>query len=211
MDGFLRAFCTLREEIAYKAFELHYADRVALFKEENKHLKDVDISFVGDSLTEGYDVKTYYSAFNVVNRGIGGDTTFGVENRLDSSVYDVHPKVVSLLIGANNFDTMLQNYETIVSKIRTNCPTAKMILCSLTSMSGNWGRNNSKARNNNVKIKQIADNYTCIYADLYNPLLDSNTNELKDEYSADGGHLTIDVIKLYKTIDTSCHARIYYT
>ncbi len=178
-----------RDEIAYRAFELHYNDRVALFKEENKHLSNVDVSFVGDSLTEGYDVKAYYSEYNVVNRGIGGDTTFGVEKRLDSSVYDVNPKVVNLLIGANNFDTMLNNYETLVSKISTYEPEAKIILCSLTSMTGEWGRNNEKARNNNVKIKEIADKYNCSYADLYNPLLDPNTNELKEEYSVDGGHL----------------------
>ena len=179
-----------KAELSKRAFELHYADRVNLFKEENKHLTNVDVSFVGDSLTEGYDVQSYYPEYSVVNRGIGGDTTFGVEKRLDSSVYDVNPKVVSLLIGANNFDTMLDNYETIVSNIKTNEPTAKVILCSLTSMTGNWGRNNEKARNNNVKIKEIADNYGCCYADLYNPLLDSTTNELKQEYSVDGGHLT---------------------
>ena len=178
-----------RTEIAQSAFQLHYSDRVALFKEENKHLSNVDVSFVGDSLTEGYDVKSYYSEYNVVNRGIGGDTTFGVENRLDSSVYDVNPKVVNLLIGANNFDTMLQNYEFIVSKIRTNEPDAKVILCSLTSMTGIWGHNNEKARSNNVKIKEIATKYSCQYADLYNALLDPNTNALKEEYSVDGGHL----------------------
>ena len=179
-----------RNEIALRAFELHYNDRVNLFKEENKHLSNVDVSFVGDSLTEGYDVKSFYSDYNVVNRGIGGDTTFGVEKRLDSSVYDVNPKVVNLLIGANNFDTMLDNYETIVSKINTNEPEAKIILCSLTSMTGDWGRNNEKAQKNNIKIHEIAEKYHCSYANLYDALLDPSTNELKAEYSVDGGHLT---------------------
>jgi len=179
-----------KQKYAKWLFETHYADRVSLFKEENKHLSNVDISFVGDSLTEGYDVKSFYPTFYVVNRGIGGDTTFGVESRLDSSVYDVNPRIVSLLIGANNFDTMLENYESIVKKIRTNAPNSKLVLCSLTSMTGNWGRNNKKAQNNNVEIKKIADRNGCVYADLYNPLLDPNTRELKEEYSVDGGHLT---------------------
>lgn len=179
-----------KQKLYNQVFEAHYADRVNLFKEENKHLSNVDISFVGDSLTEGYDVKSYYSTFNVVNRGIGGDTTFGVEKRLDSSVYDVNPKITSLLIGANNFDTMLENYESIVSKIRTNLPSTKLVLCSLTSMTGNWGRNNEKAKNNNIEIKKIAERNSCTFVDLYNPLLDPNTNELKEAYSVDGGHLT---------------------
>ena len=179
-----------KAELTQKAFEIYYNGKVNFFKEENKNLSNVDVSFVGDSLTDGYDVETYYPDYKVVNRGIGGDTTFGVEKRLDSSVYDVHPKVVNLLIGANNFDTMLENYESIITKIKTNVPETKIILCSLTSMTGNWGKNNEKARNNNVKIKEIAERQGCVYADLYNALLDPSTNELKEEYSVDGGHLT---------------------
>jgi len=178
-----------KQKYAKWLFETHYADRVSLFKEENKHLSNVDISFVGDSLTEGYDVKTFYPTYNVVNRGIGGDTTFGVESRLDSSVYDVNPKIVSLLIGANNFDTMLENYENIVTKIRINLPSTKLVLCSLTSMTGDWGRNNQKAKNNNIEIKKIAERNGCTFVDLYSPLLDPETNQLKEEYSLDGGHL----------------------
>ena len=94
-------------------FDIHYNDRIALFNEENKHATNVDVVFLGDSLTEGYDVNTYYSEYNVLNRGIGGDTTFGVEKRLKESVYDANPKVTAMLIGANNFDTMLDNYENI--------------------------------------------------------------------------------------------------
>ena len=185
-----RAYEQEKNEMNKKAFEIYYNGKVNLFKEENKHLSNVDVSFIGDSLTDGYDVETYYPDYKVVNRGIGGDTTFGVEKRLDSSAYDVHPKVVNLLIGANNFDTMLENYESIVNNIQTHLPETKIILCSLTSMTGNWGKNNEKARNNNVKIKEIADSHGCSYADLYNALLDPSTNELKEEYSVDGGHLT---------------------
>ena len=96
-------------------FEAHYNDRVNLFKEENKHAENIDVVFLGDSLTEGYDVKSYYPEYNVLNRGIGGDTTFGVEKRLQVSAYDVHPKVATLLIGANNFDSMFENYENILT------------------------------------------------------------------------------------------------
>ena len=178
-----------KEKLVLQAFEAHYNDRIALFKEENKHLSNVDISFIGDSLTEGYDVKSFYPEYNVVNRGISGDTTFGVEKRLDSSAYDVNPKVISLLIGANNFDTMLDNYESIISKIKSNLPSTKVILCSLTSMTGNWAKNNEKAKQNNEKIKEISVKYNYNYVDLYNALLDQNTNQLKEEYSLDGGHL----------------------
>ena len=182
-------------KLSMMVLNTHYNDRVALFKEENKHFADlgkrIDIAFLGDSLTEGYNLKDFYpSTYNVVNRGIGGDTTIGLEKRLDSSAYDANPKIVSMLIGANNFDTMLDNYETIVSKLKTNLPETKLVLCSLTSMTGDWAKNNEKAIKNNVEIKKISEKYGGFYADLYNPLLDPNTNELKAEYSVDGGHLT---------------------
>ena len=183
-----------RQKDQYNAFQslyqLHYSDRCALFEEENKHLTDVDVSFIGDSLTEGYDVKTYYPDYNVVNRGIGADNTFGVEKRLKVSAYDINPKVVTLLIGVNNINTMFDNYENILKGFKDNIPQTKIILLSLTSMTKEWGRNNKKAQKNNERIKAYAEEYDYTYVDLYNPLLDEATNELKLEYTTDGGHFT---------------------
>jgi len=57
-------------------------------------------------------------------------------------------------------------------------------------MTGEWGRNNEIAKKNNIKIQEYANKYGYVYADLYNALLDPNTNALKNSYSLDGGHLT---------------------
>ena len=176
---------------AYSAvFTLHFNDRVALFNEENKHLSNVDVSFIGDSLTEGYDVQQYYPQYNVVNRGIGGDTSFGVEKRMKESAYDVKPKVATLLIGANNFDTVMDNYKNILDGFKENIPNTKIILLSETSMAKDWGKNNKKAQKNNEQIKKYAEEYGYTYVDLYNPLLDPETNKLKLSYTTDGGHFT---------------------
>ena len=183
--------CKSKDDTNWKEiFRQHYEDRVNLFIEENKTAKDVDIVFLGDSLTEGYDVQKFYPDYNVLNRGIGGDTTFGVEKRLKESVYDADPKLTAMLIGANNFDTMMDNYESILKSFKENAPEMKVILLSLTSMTREWGKNNQKAIKNNEKIKEYARDYEYTFVDLYNPLLDKNTNELKEEYTIDGGHLT---------------------
>ena len=173
-----------------KLYHQHYNDRLALFEEENKTLANVDVVFLGDSLTEGYDLKAYYPEYNVVNRGIGGDTTFGLEKRLQISAYDISPKMIMMLIGANNFDTMMDNYENIVISLKENLTNSDVTLLSLTSMTKDWGRNNQKAQNNNIKIKEYANKYNLRYLDLYNPLLDETTNELRLEYTTDGGHFT---------------------
>lgn len=169
-------------------FQQHYNNRIALFEKENKTVHDVDIVFVGDSITEGYDLNYFYPEYTALNRGIGGDTTFGVEKRLQVSIYDVKPKVVVMLIGANNFDTMLENYEDILISLKENLPETEIVILSLTAMSKDWGRNNHKAIENNKTIKDLASKYNYTFIDLYNPLIDPNTNQLYESYSEDGGH-----------------------
>ena len=169
------------------------ANKMAIYESENAQYADyeVDIAFLGDSLTDGYDVAAYYPQYTVSNRGIGGDTTFDLEGRLKTSVYDLKPKVAVILIGANNFDTMMENYENILQGFVENLPNTKIILLSLTSMGGeHWGKNNQIAAYNNVKIKLLAEKYSFEYVDLYSPLLNPEDGEIYDEYTTDGGHLT---------------------
>lgn len=174
-------------------FKTHYNNKVTVFKEENKYYSDkkVDVVFLGDSLTEGYNTNYYYSEYVTLNRGIGGDTTFGLEKRLDVSAYQVKPKVVVMLIGANNFKTMLQNYEDIIRQLKINLPDSEIVCLSLTAMGGeHWGRNNDIAIENNKEIKKIAEAYNCHFIDLFTPLFDKTTNEVYEGYTVDGGHFT---------------------
>ena len=148
------------------------------------------IAFLGDSLTDGYDVKKYYPQFLVVNRGISGDTTFDLENRLQISVCDLKPKIAVMLIGGNNFKTMFNNYEKIVKEMSNQMPQTKIVLLSLTSMGDSWAKNNEIACYNNVKIKYIASKYNCTFIDLFLPLFDFETGEIKSDCTTDGAHLT---------------------
>ena len=172
--------------------EDYYNGKVEQFEEENKSIipGETDVVFLGDSLTDGCDLSLYYPEYTTLNRGIGGDTTIGLEKRLDVSVYAVQPKVVVMLIGANNFSTMFDNYENILISLKENLPQSKIILVSLTSMGGTWGKNNNLAAFNNVKIRALAEKYGYEFVDVYTPLLNFETNEIYVEYTSDGGHLT---------------------
>lgn len=174
-------------------------NKTAIYVDENNKYApfEVDIAFIGDSLTDGYDVKSYYPEYTVSNRGIGGDTTYDLFARLDVSVYRLEPKVIVMLIGANNFKTMLNNYEDIIIGIRNNLPDTKLVVCSLTSMGGeHWGKNNEIAAYNNVYIKALAEKHGCSFVDLYTPLLNLETGEIYEHYTTDGGHLTADGYKV---------------
>ena len=143
-----------REE-RQRLVEEYYNNKLSLYAKENEKYDDyeVDVAFVGDSLTDGYDLNAYYPEYLVSNRGIGGETTHGLLARLDVSVYQLKPKVIVMLIGANNFKTMFENYEDLIIGIKENLPQTELVICSLTSMGGEWGKNNQLAAFNNVKIK----------------------------------------------------------
>ena len=190
---FCRVIQNRKEEYERNLAIMQYRNaKISRYIEEYENYDDyeVDVAFLGDSLTDGYNVESYYPEYLVSNRGIGGDTTFDLEKRLQVSVYDLKPKVAVMLIGANNLGTMFDNYESIVKGLKYNLPNTEIVLLSLTSMSGEWGKNNELAAFNNVKIKLIANKYTCTFVDLYTPLFDYNSNGIKPEYTSDGGHLT---------------------
>ena len=171
----------------------YYAEKNAKYAEENAKYDDyeVDVAFLGDSLTDGYNLEYYYPEFLVTNRGISGETTIGLEKRMQVSVYDLKPKVVVMLIGANNFDTMFDNYESLLQGLQENLPDTKVVLLSLTAMGGeHWGPKNQIAAYNNVKIKKYAEKYGFYFVDLFTPMFDESTGEVYEGYTVDGGHFT---------------------
>ena len=164
-----------------------------IYRQENEKFADyeVDVAFLGDSLTDGYDVAKYYPQYVTANRGIGGDTTFDLEGRLQISAYDLKPKVVVMLIGANNASTMLQNYEAILKGLQENLPQTKVVLLSMTAMGGeHWGKLNAQAAYNNVSIKLLAEKYGFAFVDLFTPLYDVSTGEVYEGLTVDGGHFS---------------------
>lgn len=167
--------------------------KFAQYRQENAQYGDyeVEVAFLGDSLTDGYDLQKYYPQYITANRGIGGDTTFDLQARLQLSVYDLKPQVAVMLIGANNQETMLQNYEDILIGLKNNLPQTKVVLLSLTAMGGDhWGSKNPMAAYNNVSIKLLAEKYGFTYVDLFTPLYDVSIGEVYAGYTIDGGHFT---------------------
>ena len=115
----------------------YYHKKLAQFKQENETIEFCDVVFLGDSLTDGYSLKAHYPKYAMLNRGIGGDTTQGVIERLEESVFKVEPKVVVLLIGGNDVardrsnDYILYNYKIIINNIKSKLPNTKIIMQSM--------------------------------------------------------------------------------
>ena len=182
----------IQQQEFQEAVARYRSEKMERYRQENQRYEDyqVDVAFLGDSLTDGYDLDKFYPQYLVCNRGIGGDTTFDLEARLEDSVYRLKPKVAVMLIGANNLSTMFDNYENILIGLKTNLPDTEIVLLSLTNMGQDWGKGNELAAYNNVKIQKLAQKYGFAFVDLYGPLMDLSTGEIYPEYTTDGGHLT---------------------
>ena len=182
-----------QQEEQMRIVQEYRANKRALYQQENEKYADyeVEVAFIGDSLTDGYDLSKYYPQYITANRGIGGDTTYDLESRLQVSVYDLKPQVVVMLIGANNMDTMFENYEAILQGLQENLPNTKVVVLSLTAMGGeHWGRKNQLAAYNNVSIKLLAQKYGFTFVDLFSALYDVSIGEVYEGYTVDGGHFT---------------------
>ncbi len=172
------------------AMAAYYDAKNESFVDENPTKVGVDVAFIGDSLTDGYDVARYYPEFATANRGIGGDTTFGVEKRLQTSLFDIQPHVVVMMIGTNNLDTMFENYEDILVKLCDNLPNSEIVLLSIPPTAGAYKERNGRIAFNNVKIRALAEKYGYTYVDIHTLLLDHEKDVLRAAYTSDDLHFT---------------------
>ena len=176
----------------------HYEERLTAFTKENQELKTV--VFLGDSLTEGFDLQKYFPANRCVNRGIVADHV-GVQNkpgilqRLDVSVFDCNPSRVFLLIGVNDLadedhllDEVIKGYEDIIVKIKTTMPSVVLHVQSCLPCRDKYQRLNAPVIQFNERIKVLAEKHGCPYVDLH-PLFLDEKGELRDDLTRDGIHL----------------------
>ncbi len=183
-----------KEEQLQKAKE-YYSQKLINYSNENNEYDDyeVDVVFIGDSLTDGYNLDNYYSdtGYIVSNRGIGGDTTYGLKDRLAVSVLDLKPKVCVMLIGGNNPETMFEDYEDILITFKEQLPKTKILLVSHAPTNGeHWGSKNKLFAYNNVIIELLSKKYNYEFVDIYTPMIDLETGMMKESYTSDGAHFT---------------------
>ncbi|WP_400246691.1 GDSL-type esterase/lipase family protein [Niallia sp. JL1B1071] len=68
------------------------------------HQTKIDFLFIGDSITDMWDVETYFGGKGnrIVNRGIGGDMTPYLLRRFPADCVQLKPRYAIILIGVNN-------------------------------------------------------------------------------------------------------------
>lgn len=179
---------------------------------------------VGDSIIEHW----YYELFldfehqsgqTVINRGIGGDTSDRMSERLIENVVSIRPKNVAILIGTNDFDYDAPqeftycNIERAITTLKSSLPYTNIILISILPvnksvllLSSPVGRRNNEAIDElNIKLASLAAEKGIAFYNANTPLKDKK-GRLDKAYTADGLHLnaqgyekiTKDLIALFK-------------
>jgi lysophospholipase L1-like esterase len=158
-----------------------------------------DVIFLGNSITAGVDWNELLDLPQARNRGISGDVTFGVLERLDE-VIEGKPAKVFILIGINDISRnipdsiILRNYQQIISRIKSGSPRTKVyfqtvlpVNNTVLPMKNHYNKDQHIAAvNEGLKALATKERITCI--DLHPRFIDSE-GKLMKEYTVDGLHL----------------------
>lgn len=165
-------------------------------------MKSDEILMIGDSLIEYGDWDDLLGT-EVINRGMGGDTTEGVLMRVGRSLKR-EPGKIFLMVGVNDIitgestDFIARNYEAILEKIKALSPESavfvhKALPCSPEKLF--FVFDNSRVTALNREIERLAKKYDAKCVDLWDVL--TKKGELLPEYTTDGVHLTASAYALW--------------
>ena len=193
MPGYYRNYDTVRY------IPEHYRERIEAFRGEGAHRGGV-VMF-GNSITEFGDWKRLLGDAGAVNRGIAGDNTFGMLERL-GEVIGIRPRSLVVEAGINDIGQgvpvgmIAGNIASIVQYVRVKSPGTRVYVVSVLPTNDRARQNypevagkNDVARELDGRLKEGAASYGYVYIDLASLVADGSGN-LDERYAKpDGLHL----------------------
>lgn len=193
----ITCICTLLT-YKYANFEPKIVNKTIIKGEEN-------IVFLGDSITERYNLEEYYGKkINVVNSGVGGNTTDDIISNMTKRLYQYNPTKVFLLVGINNIiqgqdtDDIYSDIVKIINEIKQKRKNINIYVESIyptnetndEKIFGEYVNSgfNEKIKIINYKLKRYCKKNNITYIDVYSKLIDSN-EQLNISFTLDGIHL----------------------
>lgn len=184
---------------AFAQSEYNYQRR-SLF--EQLPIRGNDIVFLGNSITDYGEWQELFNNRHIKNRGISGDRSGWMLDRLDPIIAG-HPKKLFLLIGTNDLaagvspEEVAQNVGKILDRFGEESPWTKIYVQSIFPVNG--ADTKAKPRNHWKKGEEIIETNKLIealcegrknvlYIDVYSALVDEK-GMLDKRYTNDGLHL----------------------
>lgn len=170
----------------------------------------IDIVFIGDSITEGWNVKEAFKSIgNTINRGISGDVINIIEKRFEADALQLHPEVIVVLGGINNtfpffeakpdemplvIENALEEFSVAYRKIFEACKEKNidLIACALTPLAeqpsvGALTRKETVLKFNSI-IAELCEEFNCPFADYHTPLAEFDGKTAQPCITYDGLH-----------------------
>ncbi|WP_167616680.1 GDSL-type esterase/lipase family protein [Maribellus sediminis] len=189
------AFATVAQE---KPFSTFYYQRASLF--EKLPVDSTDIIFLGNSITNGAEWNELFPDKHVKNRGISGDRTTGLYDRLNA-ILPGQPKKIFLLIGINDLqhgasvDSVVHGIIRIAERVKTESPNTTLFIQSILPVNDQFGKfpNHTNKGPEIIEINKHIKRY-CLenkltFIDLYKYFKNKDDEKMNPEYTNDGLHL----------------------
>lgn len=155
---------------------------------------------IGDSIIEIYNTELFDGSLStkVYNRGISGDTSDKLLERLQDNALNIAPQNLVVLVGTNDLsrkisaDVICDNISKVIDKSK-EANVENIVVCSLLpvnkSINGNMvgSRKNNDIKTINAMLKDLCEQKQVAFVDLYSPLEDKDGNFDK-QYTYDGLH-----------------------
>lgn len=179
-------------------YSTYYYQRATLF--EVLPTDSIDIIFLGNSITDGGEWMELLRDSRCKNRGISGDTTEGVYDRLDVIIKG-QPAKLFLLIGINDLgrgkttDEVFNGIVRIVEHLQAQSPRTQIYLQSILPVNDAAGkfaghtRRWSEIKPLNCRLSAMAREKGITFIDLYHYLVSPDEEKLDMQFSNDGLHL----------------------
>jgi lysophospholipase L1-like esterase len=183
----------------------HYRERIALFKQEP--VVKGQIIFLGNSITEMGNWKALTGIPTVVNRGIGGDITFGVLLRLDD-IIQRQPAKLFILIGINDIgkdipdEKIADNCRKIIERVKRESRGTTIFLQSILPVNPGVKRfpqhydKEDHVLHTNHLLRKVAEAANVRFINLY-PLFLDQQQRLDESLTTDGLHLNQKAYKIW--------------
>jgi lysophospholipase L1-like esterase len=179
-------------------FHNYFYDQRRSFFESMPVVKN-EIILLGDSITNCANWDEIFSGKPVKNRGISGDITLGVVDRMDEIVRR-KPKKIFILIGINDIalkiekEVILKNYQTIVSRLKSDSPKTEIYIQSILPTNDefdNFKNHQGKMqviKEVNMDLEKMAKDNKAVFVNLFPEFLGQD-GKLNKAYTNDGLHL----------------------
>ena len=194
---------------AAQKYSTYYYQRASLFEvlPAGRH----DIIFVGNSITDGGEWSELFGNRHIKNRGISGDISEGVLDRIDV-IAAGRPSKIFMMIGTNDLarditvDEVVGNTRKIIERIHEKSPSTLVYIQSILPVTPHYGKfeghtsRSAEIREANSRLQNLTRELGATYIDLWTPMTDPATGLFDTRLTNDGLHLTGDGYLLWREI-----------